>query len=173
VLLATSLLGAPSDKYSGVTINANGSVTVNTEDGRQITPARLAPIVAGMEHVGAEQAAVSPDRQSVVWLAVFDNAGRPIPLKLVILTNGRLSSLRGSDHYPIWFWNFQDNGRRVAFQENAPYGLVGLHYELWDVKRVKRVADYRPEYEENGHPIAWPNEPEWVKTLDAAEKKSR
>jgi len=78
-----------------------------TEDGRRITPNRLAPLSVVMdENVGAEQAAVSPDHQSVGWLALFENCctSYPLPLKLVILHNGQFHSLEG--YSAIWFWSF-------------------------------------------------------------------
>ena len=174
-LLAASLLGAPPDRYASVAVNADGNVTVSTEDGRQITPPRLPPFSDGINSVGADKAAVAPDHRSVGWLALFENGGTsyPLPLKLVVLHNGRLHSLDGNGYASIWFWSFQDGGKRVAAREELPHGGVGVHYDLWDVASGKRVADYTPTYDENGHTIARPNQPAWVKALDVSEAKSR
>jgi hypothetical protein len=174
VLLAVSLLAAPSDRYQSVTINADGSVTVATEDGRHITPQPLAPVSGYIKNVGAEQAAVAPDHQSVGWLALFENGGTsyPLPLRLVIFYNGRLRALEGKAYDSIWFWRFQNGGKRVAAREELPHSGF-LHYDVWDVASGKRVADYTPKYDQYGGTIARPNEPEWVKALDAAEAKSR
>jgi len=170
-LLVASLLGSPADRYADVTINADGSVTVGTEDGRHLTPPRLAPYAQDGKNVGAEQAAVSPDHQSVGWLALFENCctSYPLPLTLVILHNGRSHAFEGIA--PIWFWSFQNGGERVATREEAPHGGERIHYDLWDVASGKRVADFTPEYDEDGQ--TRPNEPAWVKALDAAEAKSR
>jgi hypothetical protein len=172
-LLAIALLGGTPERYESVVVDPDGSVAVTTEDGRRIASPRLPPLSADMPNVGAEQAAVSPDHQSVGWLALFTNCctSYPLPLNLVILHDGRLHVLEGSTS--IWFWSFQDGGRRVAAREELPHGDQGLHYDLWDVASGDRVAEYAPAYDTDGHPIARPNEPEWVKALDAAEAKSR
>jgi hypothetical protein len=92
-------------------------------------------------------------------------------LVLVVFHDGRLHSLSGAA--AIWFWRFQDGGKRVAAHEELPHGAEGEHYDLWDVASGKHVAEYRPEYDDRGQTVARPNEPEWVKALDAAEAKSR
>ena len=89
----------------------------------------------------------------------------PIPSKLVVLTNGRLLPLSGAE--PIWFWSFQDGGKRVAAREAMLHGDAHTYYDLWDVSSGKRVSDYRPEYD------TLKKLPVWVKALDAAEAKSR
>jgi hypothetical protein len=168
-LLAASLLAAPADRYASVAVNADGSVTITTENGRNITPS----VDATIRNVGAEQAAVAPDHQSVAWLALsyVSPTSHPIPLKLVILRDGRLSSISASEP-PIGFWSFQDDGRRVALLETPPRrAAAALYYELWDAESGTRVADYRPVYE-NGITIER-NSPVWVKALHAAEAKSR
>jgi hypothetical protein len=170
--LLALLLGTPADRYTSVEVNAYGSVTVSTEDGRHITPAPVAPVIEGFKNVGAIEAAISPDHQSVGWLAEFENCctSYPLPLKLVILHNSRLHVLAGNA--AIWFWSFQDGGKRVAAREELPHGEEGVHYDLWDVASGKRVADYTPQYDYAGHTIGRPNEPAWVKALDAAEAKT-
>ena len=175
LVLFVSLLAPSTQQYAAVTVNPDGTVTVTTSDGSQISPPRLAPDNAGNTHVGAAQPLVSPDRQSVGWLALFNwcCTSYPIPLRVVLLRNGRLSTLQASQGEPIWFWSFQDGGKRLAFRQAAPHGGTGLHYELWDVQTAKRVAIYAPEYDENGQEAARPNEPHWVKMLDAAEKRAQ
>jgi hypothetical protein len=173
LLFLAFLLGNGSDRYLSAVINVDGSVTVTTEDGRDITPTRLAPYAKDIENVGASRAAVSSDHESVGWLALFENCctSYPLPLKLVILHGGRLKSYEGNA--AIWFWSFQNGGTRVAAREEMPHGGQGLHYDLWDVASGKRVAEYTPEYDQDGRTVARPNEPEWVKALDVAEAESR
>ena len=172
VLLAGALLGAPSDRYARVVLNADGSVTVAIEDGRLITP-NVRLYDADMKNVGAEQAAVAADHQSVGWLVRFYSSptSYPKPLKLVILTDARMLTL-GESERPIGFWSFQDGGARVALYRTPANGLVILSYELWDVKSGNRVADYQCE-REDGQFICRSPQPAWVKALDAAEAKSR
>jgi hypothetical protein len=147
-------------------VGGDGRITVVTEDGRRVAPA------ADREQVGAEQAAVAPDHESVGWLALYPNCCTtyPLPLKLMVLRNGRVRALKGEAGEPIWQWRFQDGGRRVAFKEETPHGEMGVHYELWDVAGGRRVAEYTPKYDENGRVSARPDEPEWVRALDASGK---
>ena len=174
LLFAPSVI-TPVERYVEVAVSADGTVSITTDDGRRITPARVDPGLDGFEPAGATQAAVAPDHQSVGWLALYDwcCTSYPIPLQLIILTNGRSLALSGEAGEPIWFWRFQDGGRRIAFREETPHGEMRRHYELWDVLSGKRIADYRPEYDENGHDVGRPNEPRWVKALDAEESRRR
>ena len=153
---------------------------MTTEDGRQITPPHLPPYGGYLKNVGADKAAVAPDHQSVAWLALFENGGTsyPLPLKLVILHDGQLHVLEGTAS--IWFWSFQDDGKRVAAREELPHGGQGQHYDLWDAASGHRVADFIPRqvvdvnaFNPNGSIIGRPNKPAWVKALDGAEAKSR
>ena len=171
VVLAASLLGAPSDRYATIAVTADGNLIVTTEDGRRITP-NVRLYDTDMQSVGAEQAAVAPDHQSVGWLVRFYSSptSHPMPLKLVMLTDGRLWTISGDG--PIGFWSFQDGGERVALYRAHPNGLVLLSYELWDVKSGTRVANYQCE-KENDQFVCRSPQPDWVKALDAAEAKSR
>src|SRR6059036_1453383 len=113
LIVAAFVSGSAAERYANVLIDQDGKVTVVTEDGRHITP----PV--NDQQVGADQAAVAPDHQSVGWRALypFCCTSYPLPLKLVILSNGQLHTLRGSYEEPIWFWGFQDGGKHVAFKE--------------------------------------------------------
>jgi len=164
VLLVATIIGvAPAERYANLSVGARGKVTIITEDGRRIRP----PI--DDEQVGIQRWALAPDRESVGWLILypFCCTAYPLPEKLVVFSNGQLHTFKGGFGEPIWRWRFQDRGKRVAFYEETPHGSQGLHYELWDVARGQRVAEYSPTYDENGRVIARPNEPSWVQALEA------
>jgi hypothetical protein len=172
LLLLTALVtavvsAAPAEKYANVVVGQDGRVDVVTESGRHITPPNDG------DQVGADQAAVAPDHQSVGWLSLYPNCctSYPLPLKLMVLHDGHVRTLSGESHLLISFWAFQGGGKQVAFKEETAHGGMGVHYELWDVASGKRVADYTPEYDQNGRDIARPNEPNWVQALDAAQAK--
>jgi hypothetical protein len=151
-----------AERYASVLVGQDGRVTVVAEDGRRETP------TSDSAQVGAEQAEVAPDHESVGWLALYPNCCTtyPLPLKLMILNNGKLRALKGESGEPVWRWRFQGGGTLVAFKEEAPHGSAGVHYELWDVRGGRRVADYSPQYDQNGRVAARPNEPQWVRELD-------
>jgi hypothetical protein len=166
-LFVAAFIAAPAaERYDNIHVGQDGKVIVVTDDGRHISPPNDG------DQVSANQATIAPDHESVGWLALypFCCTSYPLPLKLMVLSNGQLRALKGESGYPIWHWGFQDGGKRVAFSEETPHGSRGLHYELWDVKSGRRVADYTPEYDENGFVIARPNEPQWVRALDASSK---
>ena len=90
----------------------------------------LKKVVGGRSHptsgstadksAGVDQAVVSADRQSVGWLVRFyaSPTSYPKPLKLVVLTEGRVLTISGSGG-PIGFWSFQDGGEHVALYQTA------------------------------------------------------
>jgi hypothetical protein len=81
---------------------------------------------------------VSPDHQTVGWIALFENCctSYPIPVKLVIWANGRLLPL--SPYEPIWFWSFQDDGTRVAAREEMLHGES--HTRTRQTRKVPRAC---------------------------------
>ena len=163
VMLAAVFLGFPAaERYVSVGVGPDGRVTVVTEDGRRMTPPN------DNEQVGADQAEVAPDHASVCWRALYTNCctSYPLPRCLKLFVDGELHTLKGTG-LPVWQWQYQDGGRLVAFREETPHGGQGEHYELWDVRTVRRIAEYTPTYDTDGHTIARPNVPTWVAVLDA------
>jgi len=161
VVVAMLLTQSAADRYARVLVD-NGRLVIVTEDGRSIAPPN------DKEQVGTEGATISPDRESVAWLALYAKCctPEPHPMRLLILSGGKLRSLKGQLGEPIARWQFQDGGRRVAFREETPHGSRGLHYELWDVRTGRRVADYKPAYDSSGRVTARPDEPGWVRLLE-------
>jgi len=159
--LAAPSPGSAADTYLGATADTSGVVRIRREHGR--------PIVIGkdLEQVGAEQIAVSKDGRSVGWLALYPNCctSYPIPLKLVIYTDGRRRVFEVNG-LPIWRWQFSADGARVAFEQETAHGGLGIHYELRDVASGRLVERYDPSEHaaDEGPP---PDMPAWVKALDA------
>jgi hypothetical protein len=138
-LLAAALTAAPAaERYAEVSVDQSGRVRVMTEDGRLVSP----PLEA--EQVEAGQPRISPDHRSVGWVALYPNCctSYPLPLKVVILHNGRRHVLAG--FASIWYWGFQDSGKYVATREGLPHGSAGQHYERWDVVTGRKAAEYTP-----------------------------
>jgi hypothetical protein len=163
-MLAAALVAAQViERYTQASVDQSGRVRVTTDDGRLLSP------VPEDDQVEAGQPKIAPDHRSVGWVALYANCctSYPLPLKVVILHNGRRHVLEGLAS--IWYWDFQDGGKVVAAREELPHGGQGLHYDRWDVVTGRRVADYTPEYDSNGHTIGRPREPKWVRELDAAQ----
>jgi hypothetical protein len=113
---------------------------------------------------------ISPDGQTVGWLAQYPNCctSYPIPMKLVIYSDGKVRMLTGINPLPIWQWCFEAGGKQVAFEQETTHGHLGVHYELRDVSTGRLIEEYAPKTEEEAN-LPGPSEtaPKWVKELDA------
>jgi len=84
--------------------------------------------------------------------------------------NGREHWFKGVG-LPIFWWRFEDGGRRVAYGQSTVHSSCGTNYELRDVRSEQLVdAVLVPEEESSGCP-PWPpgtkptRIPDWVKRL--------
>jgi hypothetical protein len=159
-------VASAAETYKSITIDADGLVTILTENGKRLTP----PLAPGER--GGQPAAVSPDRRSAAWTVLHpecEGCAATMPLSIAVLTDGKSRGFWSRTGSPISFWMFVDGGQRVAFHSETPHGAMGLTYELWDLATDQRLAEYVPTYDRNGRTIARPHEPAWVRALDAAE----
>jgi hypothetical protein len=152
--IAAPLAGQAADAYDTVTVDVKGRLHILTRDGRRIVP------VMDSDQVGVDKPAISADRRSVGWLALFPNCctSYPIPLKLVVYVSGTVHSFVGTG-LPIWRWCFDSSGTHVAFYQETVHGGIGGHYELRDLSTARLIDDYDPQ--ETAPP------PAWVAALDA------
>ncbi len=134
--------------YDSAVVEATGLLRIVTMDHRQIQPPR------DTDQVGFDEAAVSPNRLAVGWLALFPNCctSYPIPLKLVIYSDGTVHTFTGAG-LPIWRWQFDSTSTRVAFYQETVHGGMGAHYELRDIVTEALVMQYEPVASEP--PPAW------------------
>ena len=158
LLLASSRSSFAADIYVQASIDQAGQLRIVTRNGREIVPRK------DSEQVGFEKPAISQDRGSIGWLALYPNCctSYPIPLKLMVLTNGRMRTFTGNG-LPVWQWSFQSSGKRVAFRQETVHGGFGTHYELRDVATGRLIAKYSPD----NQPLAIQNVPTWVEELNA------
>jgi hypothetical protein len=96
------------------------------------------------DQVGFEQAAISPDRSTVGWLALYPNCctSYPLPLTLVLFRDGRILRKIYGDGTPIWKWNFVGDGSRIALRQETAHGSMNTHYELREASSGRRIATY-------------------------------
>jgi hypothetical protein len=161
-------------KYASVSIGDDGRVTLVTGDCQRLAYEETPRSLGNHPYRTSAKAAVSTDRSAAAWLAMFrecDSCSDDVlPLEVVIVRDGKTLHVAGAEGAPIWYWMFQDGGRRVAFMEGTRMGDRPDHYELWDVAAGKRLADYKPKWDQNNLP-AGPKPPKWVRDLDVAERE--
>jgi hypothetical protein len=145
--------------FASAEVDAQGQLHIRTTDGKEITPAK------DPTQVAFDKPAVSPDKHSVAWLALYPNCctSYPIPLNLVVYSGGSMSRFAGHG-LPIWKWCFLPGGK-IAFKQERVHADSGVHYELHDVDGGVTVSvyDHRPADEDDAS-----KRPDWVKAVDAA-----
>lgn len=156
VLVASGVTLAAQATYRRVEVDQQGQLRIITSEGREIVPRK------DKDQVGFDKPSISIDRRVVGWLALYPNCctSYPIPLKLVILVNGRQRMFTGVG-LAVWRWAFSEDGKRVAFEQETVHGGLGVHYELRDISTGRLVSKFDRDSERPGEP------PAWVQALDA------
>jgi hypothetical protein len=159
--LLSGSLSAAADAYVRASIDEMGQLRIVTNDRRQIAPRKEAG------QVGFDKVAISSDGRSVGWVALYPNCctSYPVPLKLMIYSNGRLRKFAGSG-LPIWRWRFESGDKQVAFEQETVHGGLGTHYELRDLGTGRLIAEYNPPVDRDNRPMPGQDIPKWVKELD-------
>ena len=152
-----------ADTYVQATINEAGQLRIVTAAGQTIEPTKEP------EQVGFAKPLISSDGGAVGWLAEYPNCctSYPIPLKLMILTNGSVRAYTGTG-LPVWHWKFEAGGRQFSFRQETVHGGLGVHYELRDVTSGRLLAAYDPPVGRDNQPLPRQNVPKWVADLDAS-----
>ena len=91
--------------------------------------------------------AVSPDRRTVGWLALYPSplpsSQSQVPLMLVLFRNGVVLR-RFPAEQPYYGWSFRANGRRVASCDGPPSGGA-TRCLLRDIETGKTVESWDPK----------------------------
>ena len=170
VALSGVLVRAATETYVEATIDANGHLRVVTLTGKVIQPKPLPARPNVGDQVGFDQVAISPDGRVVGWLALYPNccASYPIPLALVLYSNGKTRTFKGNE-LPVWRWRFEAEGKQVAFEQETVHGGIGVHYELRETLTGRLVEEYNPPPSQPPTDDRNPNPrdaPSWVTRLD-------
>jgi hypothetical protein len=136
---AAPLAAQAAETYDTATVDPGGQLQIVTTDHRHIQPPK------DPDQVGFDQAAISPDRRAVGWLALFPNCctSYPIPLKLVVYRGGAVHAFVGTE-LPVWKWQFDSRSTKVVFYQETVHGGLGRHYELRDIATGGLIAQYDP-----------------------------
>lgn len=163
VLIIGAALAATPDRYVDVRVE-RGDVQITTQSGRRLIGPK------DSEQVDAEMPAVSPDRRSVGWLALYNVCAQsyPCPIKLIVLRDGHVHKFVGAQ--PIYRWCFLGGGKRVAFESEFPHGEQGVSYHLFDGVTGRELDSYAPSTDNNGDALPGPDpkRPKWVDELNAS-----
>ena len=160
ICLACATSSPASDLYVGAAVDSAGAVRVTTHVGRVLAFPRKD------DQVELDDVAISPDSQSVGWLAYYPNVATsyPIPLKLIICTGGKLREYTGSG-LPVWRWAFFSGGKNIGFEQETVHGSQGIHYELHEVRSGRLIAEFTPA--PGADTLAeLADRPKWTRELD-------
>ena len=160
-ILAAASPGLAAERYIKASVDSEGALRILTSDGRAIVPPKEP------EQVGFDDVAISPDGSAVGWVALFPNCctSYPIPLKLVIYSNGKARTFTGTG-LPVWRWHFTGSSRQVAFAQETVHGGLGVHYELRDIGTGRKVAEWNPTIGQDNQPLENQKLPSWASGLD-------
>lgn len=152
LLLALPFPAVADGNYLSAEIDKAGQLQITTTDHRVIVAEKR------QNQVGFSQPAISEDKTTIGWLALYPNCctSYPIPLALVIFKAGRMVQTFGNG-FPVWAWSFQANGKQAAFRQETVHGHLGVRYELRDIASGHLLA------EQNGDPDD--KSPKWVLDL--------
>jgi hypothetical protein len=168
-VLAAGSASAATETYVRATVGRSGQLRIVTAAGRVILPRRLTRQDVFGRQVGFDKVAISRDRRTIGWLAEYPNCctSYPIPLALVLYSNGRTRTLTGIG-LPIWQWCFEADGKHVAFEQETVHGGIGIHYELRDVATGRLIEEYNPPRDSDPNAGLTPKDvPNWVTQLNA------
>src|SRR6478752_6776379 len=129
VLALAAVQTAESEKYTAVSVDKNGALAIARHDGTTVAVYRRG------EQTRFDKPRLSPDRTAVGAQAMYPNCctSYDIPLRLVVYENGREHWFKGVG-LSIFWWRFEDGGRRVAYGQSTVHASCGTHYELRDVR---------------------------------------
>lgn len=115
---------------------------------------------------GVKHIRIAPDRRAVGWLVEYPNCctSDPIPLTLVVHSDGRPRSYRGSG-VPIWQWRFLAGGQHVAFRQETVHGGMGIRFELHEVRSGKQLDAYDWPVGPDNQPLADADLPDWAAAI--------
>jgi hypothetical protein len=169
-VMAFGSVFAATETYVRATVDEN-RLRIVTATGKTIVPKPITRRDTFGTQVGFDRAAISTDGRVVGWVALFPNCctSYPIPLALVLYSNGKTRTLTGIG-LPIWRWCFEANGTQVAFEQETVHGGLGVHYELRDTESGDLIAQYSPEVGPDNQPLEKQNVPGWVTELDKNSK---
>jgi hypothetical protein len=140
VALAAIALCAADQLYRSAVVDDKGQLHIKLASGKEILP----PKGKGQESFG--DAWISPDSRTVGWLLMYPY---PIPAEawrgplggaLVVYRAGHVLHTFHAGQ-PIWAWEFQDGGKRVAYREAPMHGGSQTCF-LGDVDSGRIVAQW-------------------------------
>lgn len=150
------------ETYILASVDKSGQLHIKTSNSRNII------IQKDSAQVGFDDIVISDDGLNIGWLALYNNVATsyPIPLELKVYTSGEIHKFTGIG-LPIWQWDFTEDGKHVAYEQETVHGGWGVHYELRVIATEQLIEMYEPEYGPNNRPLGiQKNVPKWVEELN-------
>jgi hypothetical protein len=161
VAVAGLTLCAADQVYRSAVVDDKGQLHIKLASGKEILP----PKANGQASFGDTW--ISPDGRTVGWLVMYpypdpEQAWRgPLGGALVLYRGGRvLHTFKAGQ--PIWAWEFEDGGKRVAYREAPMHGGSQTCF-LGDVDSGRIIAEWwngsegqQPEWADLCEPLQSP-----------------
>jgi hypothetical protein len=170
VFALPAALASAQERYVAASVDKGGVLRIVTATGSVVVPEREPERKSIGKQVGYADIKISPNGLAVGWRALYPNCctSYPIPLALVVYSNGRKRSYTGNG-VPIWEWRFMAAGTQIAFRQETVHGSMSVNYELRSVLNGELVARYSPEYGPDNRPREVQQIPEWVAAFNSAQ----
>ena len=113
------------------------------------------------------QALISPDHETVGWLAEVSGCCQSyaLPLALVLFRDGKVA-FRFHESTAIWHWAFLADGKEVAYQWTYPHGFVPTFYTRRSARTGAVLERFTCEIDEKQGKYLVPKRiPEWVRAV--------
>jgi len=137
--------------YRSVFVDGSGQLHFVLESGKEVLPQKT----HGQTSFGDPE--IAADGRAVGWLAMYPDPsityykGAEIAGGLVIYRDGHVLHTFSTDQI-FWDWQFQDDGKRVAYSTGPTHGGAA-ECVLRDVKSGRILARWRVQ--SSGEPPAW------------------
>jgi len=161
-VVAVSAPGAAAEHYLAVSTRDESKVLTITSAHGTISAPRT-------EHDQASfsQAQISPNADTVGWLAEVSGCCQsyPLPLALVLFRDGKVV-FRFHEETAIWHWAFLAGGEEVAYQWTFPHGFVPTYYVRRSAETGAVLDRFTCDIDENSGKYLVPARiPEWVRKV--------
>ena len=122
--VAVAIAAPATPSYRSVAVDSAGRLHIVLDSGKEFLPPKM------RRQVSFGDPAISPDRRTVGWLVLYPYPNppgakhlrfEPIAGALVLYRSGRVIH-RFETEQTFWDWQFQDQGKRVAYSTGPTHG---------------------------------------------------
>jgi hypothetical protein len=163
VISAVPVSVAAENLFARAYINEQGALVLEMTDGTAFEAPTSTTLSEPIEEqVGYDQVKVSPDRQLVGWVGLYQHCctSYPIPRELSLYGNDHLlSKILGND-LPIWEWDFGPHHDEVILCQSTVHFSDGMWFIRQKTESESPDEDIFVEFNDPS------SIPEWAKILE-------